>query len=151
VDAGSVPEFRCGDMHSLLSEWLASESYTRVAREKKYLGLRALHCGHRPWGWPLTPWEHVEHDGKFHNQGYIARDVTGAVKIGISTRPHLRMRELGGGAQLLALLDRCELHHEHALHLLIEPDRIAGEWFQGDLTESLVRFLLSAAQKASAA
>lgn len=76
---------------------------------------------------------------------YFARDCTGSVKVGVSDNPKARMASIGGSAQLLLVVSSCGRPHEQALHRLLEPDNTTGEWFQGDLTESLIRFLLAAA------
>jgi hypothetical protein len=144
----SVPEFRVDAMYGLLSDWFASTEAEKLWCTSRYGGhLRALR-GNHPWGWPLVPHAWCSTERKCL---YFARDYTGAVKVGVSFSPDRRMWELGGGARLLVLIWPCTRVHEQAIHRLLEPDNTTGEWFQGDLVESLVSFLLAAASKERAA
>ena len=149
-----VPEFTVEEAFLLLSQWVGRELDTLQAQQR-YVTHYKLFRGAQPWGWPLVP----VRGGRFNDSPvgtithlYFARDCTGAVKVGISGKPDARMREIGGNCQLILVILECCKAHETALHRLLSPDHTMGEWFQGDLTESLIKFLLAAAgEKASAA
>lgn len=65
---------------------------------------------------------------------YFVQDNDGAVKIGFTTQIGKRVRALSGGAKAsLVLLGSVPgtRQHEKAMHEILDPYRMGGEWFRG--------------------
>ena len=146
-----VPEFTTREMYDLISRWWwTAPAPLRAPGHgvRKSAHMRELIRCEDAWGWPIAE-DHLGEE--LHSWVYFARDCTGAVKIGLSRNPEERMKRIGGACKLLILVRGGRRSHERSLHRLFAPECTTGEWFQGDLVESLVSFLVSAASKASAA
>jgi hypothetical protein len=109
-----------------------------------------------PWaivdGWP--PFE-ADQFGR-EEYLYIARGPEMTLKIGYSTNPSRRIRQLStnGEHRLLVVMPRGNRKRENRLLALLQHERVMGEWFRGPDSELLLAMIAAhglAASKSEAA
>jgi len=74
---------------------------------------------------------------------YCARDTAGRTKVGFSSSPEHRLRDLDMDPILLIV--RACTHHERALHRFLDDERVDGEFFVGQRTDRFVQSGIHAA------
>ena len=94
---------------------------------------------------------------------YIATSPCGAVKIGQTWSPYIRLinlrsvsrrdRLLGGGVAIgepsyAGVIAGCKKAHEKALHAAFAHEAIGGEWFRGPAVSGLARLLTQRSEAA---
>lgn len=98
---------------------------------------------------------------------YLATGRNGYVKVGFSRSPLRRVTVMNGAAtrrafekthgfdpghaEVRAMVERCGVSHESALHAELASEAVGGEWFRGHMSDALIAHLVSVAKQPEAA